>query len=50
MQILSPKAIAGYSSTLDNEAHILLGSLYKAAMGGKLPIDPVYYVGRYSLK
>ena len=50
MQLLSPKAIAGYGSTLDYEAHILVDSLLKATRGGKLPIDPAHYVGRFALK
>jgi len=50
MQLLSPKAITGYGSTLDYEAHILIGSLFKATRGGKLPIDPAHYVGRFALK
>ena len=50
MQLLSPKAIAGYGSTLDYEAHILIDSLFQATRGGKLPIDPAHYVGRFALK
>jgi len=50
MQLLSPKAISGYGSMLDYETHILIGSLLKATRGGKLPIDPAHYVGRFALK
>ena len=50
MQLLSPKAITGYGPTLDYEAHILVDSLFQATRGGKLPIDPAHYVGRFALK
>lgn len=50
MQLLTPKAIQGYSSILDYEAHILIRSLYEETKGGKLPINPAHYAGRYALK
>ena len=50
MQILTPKAIKGYASVLDYEAHILLRSMYYETKMGKLPINPAHFVGRYTLK
>jgi hypothetical protein len=50
MQALNPKAIQGYASVLDYEAHILIRSLYYETQMGKLPIDPAHFVGRYVLK
>jgi hypothetical protein len=50
MQVLNPKAIQGYSSVLEYEAHILLRSLYRESQMGTLPVNPAHCVGRYSLK
>ena len=50
MQLLTPKAIQGYASVLDYEAHILVRSMYYETKMGKLPINPLHYVGRYALK
>jgi hypothetical protein len=50
MQLLTPKAIQGYSSVLDYEAHILVRSLYHQSKMGTLPINPAHYAGRYALK
>ena len=50
MQLLTPKAIQGYASVLDYEAHILLRSMYCETRMGKLPINPGHFVGRYALK
>ncbi|KAH9974786.1 cytochrome P450 [Lactifluus volemus] len=49
MQLLTPKAIQGYSSVLDYEAHILVRSLYHQSKMGTLPINPAHYAGRYAL-
>ena len=49
-QLLSPKAIQGYASVLDYEAHILVRSLYYKSNMGTLPIDPAHFAGRYALK
>ncbi|KIJ26770.1 hypothetical protein M422DRAFT_62096 [Sphaerobolus stellatus SS14] len=49
MQMLAPKAIEGYSDVLDIEARVLIRSLYDAAEGGVLPINPAAHVGRFSL-
>ncbi|KIJ41518.1 hypothetical protein M422DRAFT_60430 [Sphaerobolus stellatus SS14] len=49
MQMLAPKAIEGYSDVLDVEARVLIRSLYDAAEGGMLPINPAAHVGRFSL-
>lgn len=50
MTLLTPKAIEGYAHVLDYEAHILIKSLYNAAEGGNLPVNPAHYAGRYALK
>ena len=50
MQLLTPKAIQGYASVLDYEAHILVRSMYYEAQMGKLPVNPAHFVGRYALK
>ncbi len=50
MQVLTPKAIQGYASVLDYEAHILIRSMYYETQMGKLPINPAHFVGRYALK
>ncbi|KAI0305261.1 cytochrome P450 [Multifurca ochricompacta] len=49
MQLLTPKAIQGYASVLDYEAHILVRSLYHESHMGTLPIDPAHFAGRYAL-
>jgi cytochrome P450 len=48
-QLLTPKAIQGYASVLDYEAHILIRSMYHETGMGKLPINPAHFVGRYAL-
>ena len=50
MQLLTPKAIQGYASILDYEAHILVRSLYYETKMEKLPVNPAHFVGRYALK
>jgi hypothetical protein len=50
MQLLTPKAIQGYASVLDYEAHILVRSMYYESRAGTLPINPAHFVGRYALK
>ncbi len=50
MQLLTPKAIQGYASVLDYEAHILIRSMYYETKMGKSPINPGHFVGRYALK
>jgi hypothetical protein len=50
MQLLTQKAIQGYSSVLDYEAHILVRSLYHQSKMGTLPVNPAHYAGRYALK
>ena len=50
MQLLTPKAIQGYASVLDYEAHILIRSMYHETGMGKSPINPAHFVGRYTLK
>ncbi|KAF8500293.1 cytochrome P450 [Russula emetica] len=49
MQVLTPKAIQGYASVLDYEAHILIRCMYHETQMGKLPINPAHFVGRYAL-
>ncbi|KAH9958673.1 cytochrome P450 [Lactifluus volemus] len=49
MQLLTPKAIQGYSSVLDYEAHILVRSLYHKSKMGTLPVNPAHSAGRYTL-
>ncbi|KAF8268651.1 cytochrome P450 [Lactarius quietus] len=48
-QVLSQKAIQGYASVLDYEAHILVRSLYHESKMGTLPINPAHFSGRYAL-
>jgi cytochrome P450 len=48
-QVLTPKAIQGYASVLDYEAHILVRSLYHESKLGTLPINPAHFTGRYAL-
>jgi cytochrome P450 len=48
-QLLNPKAIQGYASVLDYEAHILIRSMYYETAMGKLPIYPAHFVARYAL-
>ena len=50
MQLLTPKAIQGYASVLDYEAHILVRSMYYETRMGTVPINPSHFVGRYALK
>jgi cytochrome P450 len=50
MQVLTPKAIQGYASVLDYEAHILIRRMYHEMQMGKLSINPAHFVGRYALK
>ena len=50
MQVLTPKAIQGYTSALDYEAHILIRSMYHETQMGKLPINPLHFVRRYTFK
>jgi hypothetical protein len=50
MQLLTPKAIQGYASVLDYEAHILVRSMYYETKLGTSPINPAHFVGRYALK
>ncbi len=50
MQVLNPKAIQGYASVLDYEAHILVQSMYFKTKMGTVPIDPAHFVGRFALK
>jgi cytochrome P450 len=48
-QLLTPKAIQGYASVLDYEAHILVRSLYHESKMGTSPINPAHFAGRYAL-
>jgi cytochrome P450 len=48
--ILAPRAVAGYSATLEYEAHMLIKSLYHDTEQGKVPVNPARYAGRYVLK
>ena len=50
MQALNPKALQGYASVLDYEAHILVRSMYYETKMGTIPINPAHFVGRYTLK
>lgn len=50
MQLLTPKAMAGYAATMDYEAHIFIRSLYEETLKGKVAIDPAHYAGRFALK
>jgi hypothetical protein len=50
MQVLNPKAVQGYASVLDYEAHILVRSMYHETRMGTIPINPAHFVGRYTLK
>ena len=51
MRLLTPKAIQGYASVLDYEAHILVRSMYHETKMKKLPIiNPAHFAGRYALK
>ena len=50
MQVLTPKAIQGYTPFFDYEAHILVRSMYYETEMGKKPIDPAHFVARYALK
>jgi hypothetical protein len=50
MQLLTPKAIQGYASVLDYEAHILVRSMYHEGKAGALPINPAHFVSHYALK
>jgi hypothetical protein len=50
MQVLNPKAIQGYASVLDYEAHILVRSMYFETRMGITPINPAHFVCRYILK
>ena len=50
MRLLTPKAIEGYASVLDYEAHMLVRSLYNESKQGEVPIDPAKLAGRYVIK
>ncbi|KAI0037219.1 cytochrome P450 [Vararia minispora EC-137] len=47
--VLTAKAIDGYAHVLDYEAHILIKSLYQASQGGRQPVNPAHFCGRYAL-
>lgn len=48
MQLLTPKAVNGYTEVLDYEARILLRSLLQETKNGQLPVDPSHHAGRYA--
>lgn len=50
MQALNIRAVQAFNSVLDYEAHILVQSMYHETRKGTIPIDPVRFVGRYTLK
>lgn len=50
MQLLTPKAIEGYSQSLNYEAHILIRTLIDDGRSGTIPVNPHHYAGRYALK
>ncbi|KIK50801.1 hypothetical protein GYMLUDRAFT_50988 [Collybiopsis luxurians FD-317 M1] len=49
MQLLTPKAIEGYASNLNYEAHILMNTLMEDGRLGQTPLNPHHYAGRYAL-
>ncbi|KIK59012.1 hypothetical protein GYMLUDRAFT_1005514 [Collybiopsis luxurians FD-317 M1] len=50
MQLLTPKAIEGYASNLNYEAHILMRTLMEDGRLGQTALNPHHYAGRYALK
>ena len=50
MQVLNPRAIESFTSTMEYESHILIKSLYEQGKNGELPIDPARYIARFALK
>ncbi|KIK54002.1 hypothetical protein GYMLUDRAFT_264859 [Collybiopsis luxurians FD-317 M1] len=49
MTLLTPKAIDGYSHSLNYESHILMRSLLDDGLFGEVPVNPHNYAGRYAL-
>lgn len=47
---LTPKAMQGYASVMDYEAHMLIKSLYEESLKGKRAINTTHYTGRFALK
>ena len=50
MQVLNPRAVQGFTSVLDYEAHILVQSMYHETRNGTIPVNPARFISRYSLK
>jgi len=50
MQALNPRAVQGFTSVLDYEAHILVRSMYHETRKGTIPVNPARFVCRYTLK
>ncbi|KAJ4466766.1 cytochrome P450 [Lentinula aciculospora] len=48
-QSLTPKAIEGYTPSLNYEAHIMIRSLNADGLFGKVPLNPHHHVGRFAL-
>ncbi|KAG6831335.1 hypothetical protein H0H92_011250 [Tricholoma furcatifolium] len=44
-QVLTPKAMQGYTDIMDYEAHMFIRSLYDESKQGALPINPAHYTG-----
>jgi len=50
MQALNPRAVQGFTSVLDYEAHTLVRSMYHETRKGTIPVNPARFVCRYTLK
>ncbi|KAI0319249.1 cytochrome P450 [Amylostereum chailletii] len=48
-QLLTPKAISGYATMIDYEAHMMIRTLYRTSMRGTEAINPSHYIFRYTL-
>jgi hypothetical protein len=46
MRLLTPKAVEGYASVRDDEACMLVRSLYNETEQGEVPIDSAKLAGR----
>lgn len=50
MQLLTPTAVAKYTSVFQFEAAAFLSSLYRDTQGGLKPINSAKAAGRFALK
>lgn len=50
MHVLAPKAVQRFGRILENEALIMISSLFHETKQGVLPINPALHTGRFTFK